>query len=604
MQKKEYKKLTLYGPVPLSDTKDGELGDSMADIFPSYGAMIVGRGLHVNLALEFMEELAHDSGGQLNEDEQEKVLNDLVAVMQRGDCILIRSIPDDMKRVFRAAELLEEVVPTDRVRFTGSRDAQVRDAFKKRGESWKMTPRYFTIEEIIRQVELSRVKVDTENVYYYNIESGGRLLTFQEFEKIGRCMDDLENFRQRICEVTELHRRRNNRFVRELDFFMVDDSNFDFSLIVGICDYVKELKTYGIQQREQVKKLYGNALDNFRESVPLDYHRDDPSAPLWRTHMYSQLNDIPPTEESILGVSEEFNMNINWVPGCRIENSKVYRDPNIGDQVSDLLDEFFHHYGPLEYINIGQVMRSQSNNRAAGSYREVYIAVLRQIGNAQEQIRMLRKVQRNTLFYLNRGFDLEKSEKLAVGYMQYTMDRRDILSILGFNTPVVNQLSRHEELPGVGTITMNFFDRPYVDGLATDKISYYYYQSEPFVLSLLKLMGDSAALNLMVGRCDPDTGSVFFGDGDEMLQFNGDPMQPLGVMLADFTGTFADVMSPLRNFAPFYEEFLIGMLRKVQIEGMNRLKILELSDIFVGAMYDRFALTVAKLSEPRVFARL
>src|SRR3989304_4932646 len=155
MQKREFRKLILYGPHPLERDETGRLCHPMADIFPSWNSMIVGNGLHISLALEFMEHLAQERGRALDQAEEEKVYEDLVAVVLRGEHVVIRSTPDNMERCFRAAELLEETVSSEIIRFTGSRDALVREAFKLRGESWKMTPRYFTIEEIISQIKLS-----------------------------------------------------------------------------------------------------------------------------------------------------------------------------------------------------------------------------------------------------------------------------------------------------------------------------------------------------------------------------------------------------------------------------------------------------------------
>ncbi|MBN2288808.1 MAG: hypothetical protein JXQ83_05700, partial [Candidatus Glassbacteria bacterium] len=369
--------MSLYGPHPLDQDGQGNYSGTMADIFPAYRSIVVGTGLHVSLALEFMESLAGQSGGELTDKEKDKIFEDMVAATHQGKHLVVRSNPANMKRVFKAAALLEKLVPPEMIRFTGRNDQKVREAFKLRGESWKMTPRYFTVEEITEQIRLSVVSVHTENRYYYMIESGGRLLTCQEFAAISGSLPDRHSFSRRIHEIVDLYGRRNSQYVRELDFFMVDKQKFDFELIRKLDEYLQSCSQWGEAEQQHAGELYRQALDNFRNSLEPDFLRDDPGNPLWRTRMYSQQNDIPPTEESMLGVSYEFNMNIKWQPGCRIEKSRVVMNPQVDGAVRDILNEFMRFYGPLDYINLGRIMRSQSQKRAAGSYREVYIIVLR-----------------------------------------------------------------------------------------------------------------------------------------------------------------------------------------------------------------------------------
>ncbi len=597
MQKKKYRHLTVYGPDPMEKTGDGHFKYTMADIFPSWNAVIVGAGLHVTLALEFMEALAAEKGRPLKPEEEEKVYEDLVAVIVRGEHVVIRSAPDRMESCFRAAELLKEAVPAEIIRFTGSRDPLVRQAFKLRGESWKMTPRYFTVEEIISQIRLSLVSVGTANRYYYNIESGGRLVTYSQFESIRSVLADRNEFAPRLAEVLDLYNRRNKQYVRELDFFMADQNLLDISLLEKLAGCVSESVRWSEVEKRKVWQLFEAFLVNLRKAIPPAFQRDDPDNPTWRTYMYSMLNGIPPTEESMLGVSDEFNMNIRWLPGCRIKEGHVLPDRHADESTASLIQDFFRFYGPLEYINLGQVMRSQSQKRAAGSYREVYIATLKLRGDGLEQIRILRKVRRGTLYWLNRGYPQDRAQIMCDGYLQYTFDRRDLLSLLGVNTPPVNYLKRQDNIPGLGFIPVEFFNRPYIDGIATDKVSFHHYENESFVRTQAELLGSSAALNLIIGRCDPDTGMVYFGDGDELLVFSEDKDIPGDIVLADFTGAFTDVISPLDRFAPFYVNYVIDMLKRIRVQGWKKAEMLEVADAFVAAMHERIDLTRQLLIE-------
>ncbi|MCE5272418.1 hypothetical protein LLH00_14160 [bacterium] len=590
MQKTKHRQLTVYGPDPLEKGEDGHFRYTMADIFPRWQAMIVGVGLHVTLALEFMEALAAESGETLGPELEDQVYEDLVAVVMRGEHVVIRSMPDRMECCFRAAELLEEAVPAEIIRFTGSRDPLVREAFKLRGESWKMTPRYFTVEEIISQIRLAMVSVGTANRYYYNMESGGRMITYEQFEAIRGVLTDRREFSARLCEVLDLYGRRNKQYVRELDFFMADQDVLEISRLEKLVECVTDCQRWAEVEKRKAWEMFEACLVNLRQAIAPAFQRDDPQNPTWRTYMYSMLNDIPPTEESMLGVSDEFNMNIRWLPGCRIEEGRVLPDPHADESTASLIQDFFRFYGPLEYINLGQVMRSQSQKRAAGSYREVYIATLKLQGAELEQIRILRKVRRGTLYWLNRGYSQERAAVMCEGYLQYTFDRRDLLSMLGANTPPVNCLKREDNIPGLGFIPVEFFNRPYIDGLATDKVSFYYYENESFVRTQAELLGTAAALNLIIGRVDPDTGMVYFGDGDELLVFGQDKFIPVDIVLGDYTGAFTDVISPLERFAPFYVNYVTDMLARIRVPGWKRAEILEVGDAFVASMRERIDL--------------
>ena len=193
------------------------------------------------------------------------------------------------------------------------------------------------------------------------------------------------------------------------------------------------------------------------------------------------------------------------------------------------------------------------------------------------------------LYYLNRGKEPDEARSLADGYLEYTFDRREILSLLGADTPVVGHLSRDERLPGIGTVPVTFFNRPYIQGLATDKVTCDYYCHEGFVNAQAALLGSEAALNIYVGRCEPDSGIVFFGDGDELLQFEGDDdMIPTSIVLADFTGTFSDVFSPLDIFIQQYTDYLESMLGKVEVDRWGREQRLAVGEVFIRAMQQRF----------------
>ena len=99
------------------------------------------------------------------------------------------------------------------------------------------------------------------------IESGGRLLTYQEFAQITESVVELQDFRSRIHEVVELHQEKNIRQVLELDFFMVNKKKFDFNLIQKLDEYLQNCEQWDEAEQKHAFELFMRALKNFRDSL-------------------------------------------------------------------------------------------------------------------------------------------------------------------------------------------------------------------------------------------------------------------------------------------------------------------------------------------------
>ena len=97
-----------------------------------------------------------------------------------------------------------------------------------------------------------------------------------------------------------------------------------------------------------------------------------------------------------------------------------------------------------------------------------------------------------------------------------------------------------------------YFERDYIRGMATDKIPPQRLADAAFASRLARLLGQAAAPNMIVGRCDLQ-GRVVFDDGDEVVIENEAGL-PVEIVVADQTGTFADYRTDLEHFAAEYAE--------------------------------------------------
>jgi hypothetical protein len=149
-------------------------------------------------------------------------------------------------------------------------------------------------------------------------------------------------------------------------------------------------------------------------------------------------------------------------------------------------------------------------------------------------------------------------------YMEYTQDRYLGCRRLGMNLvgPVrIGKISeiyqgRHEQYAGTPVWTP-YFERDYVQGIASDKIKGNQLMRPGYAERFAELLGRAAASNLIVGRGDgPSSGIsaeqliVFFDDGDEILVEREAMVEELVVM--HHTGSFWHFGQPLYGFAAAY----------------------------------------------------
>jgi hypothetical protein len=114
----------------------------------------------------------------------------------------------------------------------------------------------------------------------------------------------------------------------------------------------------------------------------------------------------------------------------------------------------------------------------------------------------------------------------------------------------------------ISRIWVTYYERDFIDGLATDKISKAQLGNAAFASRLADLLGRTAAPNMVVGRVTPDEAEVIFDQGDEMLLLD-DAGLPSGILVADHAGTFADYESPLVKFADAYARPVRSRLEKI-----------------------------------------
>jgi hypothetical protein len=111
--------------------------------------------------------------------------------------------------------------------------------------------------------------------------------------------------------------------------------------------------------------------------------------------------------------------------------------------------------------------------------------------------------------------------------------------------------------------------------MATDKIPPQKLAEPNYAGRLARLLGQAAAPNMIVGRCDPE-GHIVFDDGDEVV-VEDELGMPVEIMVGDQMGTFVDYRTNLEQFAAEYAEPVI-----------RRLPYLTNPDEFIAGYVDAF----------------
>jgi hypothetical protein len=192
----------------------------------------------------------------------------------------------------------------------------------------------------------------------------------------------------------------------------------------------------------------------------------------------------------------------------------------------------------------------------------VYLAEIKLRGIEPTLLRIIRMQKWGVREHLDEGKDLLSSIVEAEEYTEYILDRRLGCRQLGMHlTPRTSTRKIVETYAGQNaryrgtTIWSAYFERDYIPGAATDKIPGCRFADQRFAIGFARLLGQAAAPNLIVGRCDLK-GDVVFDDGDELI-IEGPDGVPVQLMVADHTGTFTDYRRELSNLVPSYANAIL-----------------------------------------------
>ena len=561
----------FIGADLLARGPDGRLLSRIATVFPCTGTIVTVPGIHATQRIAYADSVSEERRAKnlppLTEDEQEDLWMLGVDLVIDEDKILIRPDPSAMDLAFEADETLQELYSKKQIRFLHVMDKQVRRAIQRRGELWRICPLPQSPAEMMRLIQSSRIAINARPIYYYNSTSGTRLLTCGDFLALSKLNES--ELREQLNEIREYAPRKNRTgnpeiacFIASGDWLAISLAPHDFASISA----------------EKLKSIYESVCHQFLGLVPCEFQIDDPQSPRWRSAMYSALigqTDIASSEEALLGLSAEFFMQVQWVPGGRIEEGELILDsvfeeedhqtccsitrPVCNDRARGLIFNFLREYADLESVNIGRIAPSISKRDAYSEHRGVYLAEIHQAGADSPILRIIRMQKRGVWELLDQGNDLLAAMIESEEYTESILDRRLACRQLGMQLPphlwarrLAERYTGAQEPMGGRQIWSTYFERDYIPGLATDKIPSGRFASDAFALAFARVLGHAAAANLIVGRCDV-RGNVVFDDGDELV-IESILVIPEQIIATDHTGTFNDCHRHLADLLPAYAD--------------------------------------------------
>lgn len=591
--------LIVIGEMLLARDAQGRLQSRIATIFPRSRTLVTLPGIHATQRMAYVHALngnrLHDGLPPLTEEEEMVEWQQSVDLIVDDDAVLIRPDPDNMPLAFEADEQLQELVSKQKVKFLFVMNQKVRQSIKERGENWRIAALPRTSEDMKAMIAAARICIAGRPIYYYNRIVGTRFLTYQGFESLG----DLPpvELAAHLGEIHDFSSRHNRRNYPEISFFA---SEGRFGLDDFTTSDASSLTPDGIRTHYEMLK------ERFRQAVRPDLREDNPDTLEWRNLMFSALigqRDEPISEETLLGLSSEFFMQIEWLPGGRIEEGELVfdslfdefeRHPDSAElrllcdqKARGFIFNFVREFGDIEYVNIGRIIGSLSQRPTSSGRRDVYVAEVKQRNTPRPFVRIIRMQKWGIREHLEENKDLLQAIMEAEEYTDYILDRRLGCRQLGMNLPArINTRKLSERYHGNRheyegqMIWSTYFERDYIMGIATDKIPHSRYHAPQYGLRLAELLGRTAATNLIVGRMNLQN-RVLFDDGDEVVVEDAAGL-PTDIIVSDHTGTFVDYTSPLEAHAPAYA--LMVSRRAPFLPNPT-----EFADAYIKAFGERFA---------------
>ena len=620
--------MRILGEPIFAKDENGRLKSRVGTIFlTGHPGLVTQAGIHAIQRQAWIDEVNRERSEQglleLTENEISSLIAHSVDLLFLDDVVLIRPDPDRMDLALWADEELQKLVSKRQIRFLNTHAKRVRDALRARGENWRMARDIRTREAVDRQIASGRTAIRHEAIYHYNGNTGTRYVTAGAYAQVSALSDAA--FRAQMEEIVAGLNSRNRLGSPGVDLFPP-------SLDPEIRRMFRELKPSALSDA-QLRAAAAKIEMAWRMALPPELRDENPESNLvWRAEMGEALSrKANETEvgdnELIQGISPEFYRQIEWLPGGRVERGQLIfdplydeyqrtRDPELAElcdlRVRSIIFNLMRLFGSIDYVNVGRIPRSLARKPVAGMHRgNVYIVQYKEVGEPLSRVFIIRFQKWGIAEHLDEGKDLLTAILEANDYADYIMDRRLACRQLGMSLPrhvgfgqFTERYTGQNQYYGT-TVRAYYYVRQYVHGIASDKVPVERFHNPAFALKFAELMGEAAALDLVVGRRATETNEPLFDKNYEVLQI-GPKGLPVRLVVTDHAGSFVDYKTPLdegaapyanvvrrrekyvTDFADFAKTYVAAFERRLAgIQQIYRERRAAFDDLFAGRPYDQ-----------------
>ncbi len=596
--------MKTLGDKIFAKDSEGRLISRIGTMFFNTPGLVTEKGVHAMQRMMWLDHLNAERAAAgkppLTPEEEDLELELSVDLIFTEDAVLIRPDPERMDLAIRADEALREIVSKRQIRYLNTNSLKVRTALCERGENWRMARHPISDDDMSTLIERSNVAIECLPVYYYNRATGTRFMTAGGYKTVSALSDP--DFRRQIKEVVTGLNQRNRLGHPEIDIFPITTP----------IEIKKALRTLPITELSdpELRRAVEKIATDWRASIPVELREETADNYEWRNAMCQTITRQPnetaaDERELVSGIASEFYRQIEWLPGARIDNGELVfdeiydeaartQDPELlslcDSRAKALIFNLTRVFGAVDFINIGRIARSLSRKPNPNGHRgSIYIVQYRDSGASKPNMMIMRFQKWGVAEHLDEGKDLMRAMLESDEYSEYILDRRLMCCQLGMNLPrrigfgyFTEKYYGHNQYNGISVRT-GCFVRPYVRGTATDKIPPPRYRNPAFAKRFAQLLGEAAAVDLIVGRRSWATKEILFDHSYEIV-LCGDDGLPTSIRVTDHAGSFVDYERELADSVADYAEPVKD--RKAYVTDY---------EAFAAAYVDSFAAKVAEV---------
>ncbi len=483
-------------------------------------------------------------------------------------------------KVLQAADewLRQSGWPLDKV-VIAERSNSALELYRRLGQEWRIKPLAWTRSEMELALRASRARIGSCLTYYHSVK-GVHFLTYGEFAALERVAErEFSSFARALAEIagpreelgTSALRDRKFRHHHEIELFGIHTGKEDNDIIRQL-ELLQQKVASDSEPRGQLLRHFNMIKSAFQRSL------DNPALAVEESELFVKAMYKHLTGEIYSGSRDNalsaFDGHRTALPGATYLGGKSETHPGIDSRTMAILNYVqarLSHGEALDYINVYEMRQGNELALGKGPTREVeYKTDRRPITT--------RLIEKRLAYQ-------------GTAYANYMLVRVQAFQSLGVAYGNHHLLARHDG----EAREVHYFIRPRYAGHPYGFISPNHFRRidcehgvidfPEAITALAAIMGNAAAQTLAVKRYIPQTNSVLFGEGKEIIEFGYDVQHrcelPTRVRLCSVRGTLGwpDLEETQENLERCYQVYLQAFARTLYTMWLEHADVVSLEEM-------------------------